>query len=36
LGLAIVAAIARGPHGTAEAANLPDGGAEIRLLLSGG
>jgi two-component system, OmpR family, sensor kinase len=33
LGLAIVAAIARGHHGSAEAANLPDGGAEVRLLL---
>jgi two-component system, OmpR family, sensor kinase len=36
LGLAIVAAIARGHRGRAEAVNLPDGGAEIRLLLPGG
>jgi two-component system, OmpR family, sensor kinase len=35
LGLAIVAAIARGHRGHAEAANLPDGGAEVRLLLPG-
>jgi two-component system OmpR family sensor kinase len=36
LGLAIVAAIARGHGGRAEAANRPDGGAEVRLLLPGG
>jgi signal transduction histidine kinase len=37
LGLAIVAAIARGHGGRAEAANLPaGGGAEVRLLLPGG
>jgi two-component system, OmpR family, sensor kinase len=35
LGLAIVEAIARGHRGRAEAANLPDGGAEVRLLLPG-
>jgi two-component system, OmpR family, sensor kinase len=36
LGLAIVEAIARGHRGRAEAANLPDGGAVVRLLLPGG
>jgi two-component system OmpR family sensor kinase len=36
LGLAIVEAIARGHRGRAEVANLPDGGAEVRLLLPGG
>jgi hypothetical protein len=36
LGLAIVAAIARGHRGRAEAANRPDGGAEVLLLLPGG
>jgi two-component system, OmpR family, sensor kinase len=36
LGLAIVEAIARGHGGRAEAANLADGGAEVRLLLPGG
>jgi two-component system, OmpR family, sensor kinase len=35
LGLAIVEAIARGHGGRAEAVNLPDGGAEVRLLLPG-
>jgi two-component system, OmpR family, sensor kinase len=35
LGLAIVEAIARGHRGRAEAANLPGGGAEVRLLLPG-
>jgi two-component system, OmpR family, sensor kinase len=35
LGLAIVEAIARGHRGRVEAANLPDGGAEVRLLLPG-
>jgi two-component system OmpR family sensor kinase len=35
LGLAIVEAIARGHRGRAEAVNLPDGGAEVRLLLPG-
>jgi two-component system OmpR family sensor kinase len=35
LGLAIVDAIARGHRGRAEAANLPGGGAEVRLLLPG-
>jgi two-component system OmpR family sensor kinase len=36
LGLAIVEAIAHGHHGRAEAANRPDGGAEVRLILPGG
>jgi signal transduction histidine kinase len=36
LGLAIVEAIARGHGGRAEAANQPDGGAVVRLILPGG